>query len=223
MFLNSAASATVPAAAVIALPYAGRTIRRLRVRLARLRYAASHAPLTALPVHAQWLTGRRAAHQPPTVVALLDLDGFKQANDTHGHQLGDPPLAAAAEPLSTAVNRHGGHATRLAGDQLLLLPPVGTGDPVQPVGAVLAETTTPVPLGPAGVHTPRPSAGITIFDGIRGTWTTLLPRADIACYHANTGSSNEMFSPGMGMPRPAAPALQRPRRRLRDPHQQACA
>ena len=156
MFPNSAAAATVLAALVTALLYAGWTIHRLRVQLATLTYAASHDPLTCLPnrIHAQWLFGLRATDQLPTVVALLDLDEFKHVNDTCGHQAGDQVLVAVADRLATAANRYGGHAARLAGDEFLLLLPVTAGDPVEPVATILAELTAPVPLGP------DPGAGV---------------------------------------------------------------
>jgi diguanylate cyclase (GGDEF)-like protein len=212
------------AALVVGLLYAGWTIHRLRTRLTRLTYAASHDPLTALPnrVHALWLFGLRAADRLPTVVALLDLDEFKQVNDTYGHQAGDQLLAAVAERLATAAARYGGYAARLAGDEFLLLLPVQAGDPVEPVASILAEITTPVRLAttPQVSHTPHASAGITVFDGVDGTWTGVLRRADIACYDAKArGSGYEVFHPGMSMPRPAAPS-QRRGPRLRDLHQE---
>jgi diguanylate cyclase (GGDEF)-like protein len=213
-----AAAATMLAAFVVVLLYAGWTVHRLRVRLATLTHAASHDPLTCLPnrTHAQRLFAQRAADQLPTIVALLDLDEFKQVNDTYGHQAGDQLLAALAHRLATAATRHGGHAARLAGDEFLLLLPVPAGDPAEPVACILAEITTPVPLGPDGIHTPHASAGITIFDGIHGTCTSMLRRADIACYHAKARASGyEVYQPGMSMPRPAAPA-QRRGPRLRD-------
>jgi diguanylate cyclase (GGDEF)-like protein len=220
-------AATILAGLAFALLYAGWTIHRLRVRLANLTYAASHDPLTLLPnrVHAQWLFSLRAADQKPTVVALLDLDEFKQVNDTCGHQAGDQLLAAVADRLATAADRYGGHAARLAGDEFLLLLPVGTGDPVELVACALAELTAPVPLGPDpdGAYTPHASAGIILFDGVHGTWTSVLRRADIACYHAKArGGGYEVFQAGMSMPRPAAPT-QRRGPRLRDLHQETQA
>jgi diguanylate cyclase (GGDEF)-like protein len=221
-------AATMLAAFIVALLYAGWTIHRLRVRLANLTYAASHDPLTLLPnrIHAQWLFSLRAADQQPTVVALLDLDEFKQVNDTCGHAAGDQLLAAVADRLSAAAARHDGHAARLAGDEFLLLLPVGMSDPVEPVATILAELTAPVPLGPDpdGAYTPHASAGITIFDGVHGTWTSVLRQADIACYHAKArGGGYEVYSPGMSMPRPAAPTQRRRGPRLRDLHQEASA
>ena len=228
MSFTSIPAATMLAALTFALLYAGWTIHRLRVRLANLTYAASHDPLTLLPnrIHAQWLFSLRAADQQPTIVALLDLDDFKQINDTCGHQAGDQLLAAVADRLATAADRYGGHAARLAGDEFLLLLPVTAGDPVEPIATILAELTAPVPLGPDpdGAYTPRASAGITIFDGVCGTWTSMLRRADIACYHAKAhGGGYEVYSPGMSMPRPAAPAQRRRGPRLRDLHQETKA
>jgi diguanylate cyclase (GGDEF)-like protein len=217
---TSIPAATMLAALACALLYAGWTIRRLHTRLARALHAASHDPLTGLynRTAARHLFDQRATARLATVLALLDLDEFKQVNDTCGHQAGDQLLAAVADRLATAANRHGGHAARLAGDEFLLLLPVGTGDPVEPVACILAELTTPVHLGREGTHTPHASAGITIFDGVHGTWTTVLRRADIACYHAKTrGGGYEVYSPGMAMPRPATPA-QRRGPRLRDLH-----
>jgi diguanylate cyclase (GGDEF)-like protein len=221
---TSIPAATVLAALSLALLYAGLTIHRLRVRLARLLHAASHDPLTGLPnrIHARALFGLRAGDQLPTVMALLDLDQFKQVNDTCGHSAGDQLLATVADRLAVAANRYGGHAARLGGDEFLLLLPVGMGDPVEPVASILAELTAPVHLGanPQVTHTPRASAGITTFDGVDGTWTSVLRRADIACYHAKTlPSGYEVFQAGMSMPRPAAPA-QRRGSRPRDLHKE---
>jgi diguanylate cyclase len=225
---TSIPAATMLAALTFALLYAGWTIHRLRVRLANLTYAASHDPLTLLPnrIHAQWLFGLRAADQQPTVVALRDLDDFKQVNDTCGHQAGDQLLAVVADRLATAATRYGGHAARLAGDEFFLLLPVRAGDPIEPVATIQAELTNPVPLGPDpdGAYTPRASAGITLFDGVNGTWTSVLRQADIACYHAKArGGGHEVYSPGMSMPRPAAPTQRRRGPRLRDQRQETSA
>jgi len=53
-------------------------------------------------------------------VALLDVDRFKQVNDTHGHAAGDALLAAFAQCLRTAV-RATDFVARLAGDEFVLV------------------------------------------------------------------------------------------------------
>ena len=211
------AAATGMAALMLGLLAAGWAIHRLRARLAAAVHAACHDPLTGLPnrVAARALFNQRAKAGQPTVVALLDLTRFKHVNDTHGHQAGDDLLVAVAARLSTATARHGGHAARLAGDEFLLLTPPWHHDPAEPVASILAELTTPVRVGsdPVVSIAPTAAAGITVFDGIDGTFTSLLHQADIACYHAkNRGTWYQQYQPGMSMPTPA----QRRGPRLRD-------
>ncbi|MCX3060298.1 EAL domain-containing protein [Streptomyces sp. GXMU-J5] len=94
-----------------------------RVRLqAQLQHNAEHDPLTDLPNRAlftkrvaQALTGRRASDRG-TAVLFIDLDGFKQVNDTIGHQAGDELLVQAARRLADSV-RSSDTAARLGGDE----------------------------------------------------------------------------------------------------------
>ncbi len=58
-------------------------------------------------------------HQPPTVVALIDLDHFKAVNDTHGHEAGDRVLKNAAAALREAV-RLSDEVLRFGGEEFLL-------------------------------------------------------------------------------------------------------
>jgi diguanylate cyclase (GGDEF)-like protein len=210
-------------AMLLGLLAAGWSIHRLRTRLALAVHAACHDPLTGLPnrTAARALFDQRATAGQPTMVALLDLTRFKNVNDTHGHQAGDELLIAVAARLSTCTARHGGHATRLAGDEFLLLTPARYHDPAEPVASILAELTQPVRIGsdPTVSIAPAATAGITVFDGIDGidgidgTFTSLLHQADIACYHAKArGTWYERYHPGMTMPTPA----QRRGPRLRD-------
>ncbi|WP_345712041.1 GGDEF domain-containing protein, partial [Kineococcus glutinatus] len=71
-----------------------------------------------------------AAHreQRPLVLVLVDLDGFKQVNDTHGHRRGDAVLSAVAAVLGdvVAVGPRGGTAYRIGGDEFALLLPAAT-------------------------------------------------------------------------------------------------
>lgn len=98
-----------------------------RVRLqAQLQHNASHDALTDLPNRALFtervsaaVTGRRSSDHD-TAVLYIDLDGFKQVNDTIGHQAGDELLIQAARRLAESV-RTGDTAARLGGDEFAAL------------------------------------------------------------------------------------------------------
>ncbi|MEU7132969.1 GGDEF domain-containing protein [Streptomyces sp. NPDC046261] len=61
--------------------------------------------------------GLRALRHPHTAVLLLDLNGFKQINDTHGHDVGDEVIAAVGRRLAQWCRERGGFAARLGGDE----------------------------------------------------------------------------------------------------------
>lgn len=99
----------------------------------RLAELAHYDRLTGLPNRALFTERLHAAlspaHERDDVVALLfaDLDGFKAANDTHGHGVGDLLLQVAAERLVRCV-REGDTVARLGGDEFTAILP-GIGDP----------------------------------------------------------------------------------------------
>lgn len=63
----------------------------------------------------------RAFRHPHTAVLLLDLNGFKQINDTHGHEAGDQVIAAVGRRLAVWCREHDGFAARLGGDEFTAL------------------------------------------------------------------------------------------------------
>jgi diguanylate cyclase (GGDEF)-like protein len=90
--------------------------------LTRLDHSASHDALTGLPNRA--LFGQRleralaAGDDRPVAVALIDLDDFKQINDTLGHDVGDQLLVEFARRLTGCV-RDGDTVARLGGDEFV--------------------------------------------------------------------------------------------------------
>jgi len=98
-----------------------------RVRLqAQLQHNASHDPLTDLPNRALFLerlgraVGGRRVGDRTAAVLYVDLDGFKEVNDTVGHQAGDDLLVQAARRLRGAL-RAADTAARLGGDEFAVL------------------------------------------------------------------------------------------------------
>ncbi|GHC36060.1 GGDEF domain-containing protein [Streptomyces cinnamoneus] len=63
----------------------------------------------------------RALRHPHAAVLLLDLNGFKQINDTHGHDVGDQVIAAVGRRLAQWCRERGGFAARLGGDEFTAL------------------------------------------------------------------------------------------------------
>jgi diguanylate cyclase (GGDEF)-like protein len=203
---------------------ATRRIRDLNAMLRVADYLAGHDRLTGLPnryLAAQTFTGWEVLGQHTTVV-LLDLDGFKQVNDAHGHYVGDELLRALAERLTPIAAARGGLAARLAGDEFLLLLPTQN-DPGVPIGEILTAVAEPVVLRgdeDTIVITPQASAGIAVFDGQHGTFDTLLHHADVALYHAKQRQGGFVtYRPQMRMPRNAG----RHGPRLRDTRRHAVA
>ena len=85
----------------------------------RLEHEAAHDRLTSLPNRGEFVRWSLARTQQSTLL-FLDLDGFKQVNDTWGHAAGDELLVTIAERISElAADR--GIAARFAGDEFVLV------------------------------------------------------------------------------------------------------
>jgi diguanylate cyclase (GGDEF)-like protein len=157
--------------------------------LEELRYEATHDSLTGLPNRALFqervttaVTGHRG--RGAFAVLLLDLDGFKDVNDTLGHRAGDMLLRDVAHRLVRAVPA-ALTAARLGGDEFALLVQVGE-DPAE-VEAVAAEVQRslrePMVIDALELEV-RASIGVARFPEHGTDGALLLRRADIAMYAA---------------------------------------
>jgi diguanylate cyclase (GGDEF)-like protein len=167
---------------------------------AQVRHQATHDMLTGLPNRTLFHDRLRTAiqrvprHGIGFALALLDVDGFKQVNDRHGHPAGDALLIAIAERLRHHL-RVNDSVARLGGDEFaLILEDINDTstllDRCRAIGAVLAE---PYPLqGRNGDFVANVSAsiGITYHDDSVGNDEALIQAADRALYQAKEGGKN---------------------------------
>jgi diguanylate cyclase (GGDEF)-like protein len=123
--------------------------RALRDSEARFRHQATHDPLTGLPnrtLFTERLAAaitRRADGGARLGVCFVDLDHFKEINDTRGHQLGDQLLVSVAHRLRRAAEGH--LVARLGGDEFVILieGTGGTDDALKVADAALAAIGDP--------------------------------------------------------------------------------
>ncbi len=157
----------------------------------RLRYMAHHDPLTGLPnrLLLQTALQRELARSPAQggqIFALhfIDLDRFKEINDTRGHPLGDQVLQAVAGRLRHAV-RHGDTVARLGGDEFAVLQTrLHHPREAEALARHVIETLTQ-PFGVGGeTFLLTASIGITLFPADGRTLEDLLRNADLAMYRA---------------------------------------
>ncbi len=170
----------------------------------QLRELAFHDPLTLLAnrnlfrdrvQHA--LTLARRGRQSVAVM-FLDLDNFKDINDTLGHDAGDQLLQAVAQRLVKAT-RAADTVARLGGDEFgILLEEIWTSAEAEQVATALIEALEkPVSLGTTEV---RVAATIGVAFSAPGAGAeALLSKADIAMYHAKAAGKNRyaIFKPQM--------------------------
>ncbi|MBL8516327.1 MAG: EAL domain-containing protein [Betaproteobacteria bacterium] len=164
---------------------------------ARIQEMAEYDFLTGLPnrslLNARFAQAERQARRAGQSLALLfiDLDRFKNINDSLGHHVGDQILAETAERLrrlvraTDTVSRHGG-------DEFLILL-VDVGDPAN-VGRIaeqiLADLARPFQVAGHELIV-TPSIGVTLWPVDGDDLTTLVRKADVAMYHSKSMGRNQ--------------------------------
>ena len=160
-----------------------------------LQYVASHDALTGLLNRAALVelqhdpNSAQRLHGAPYVMALLDIDHFKQVNDRHGHLLGDRALCAVAHAITTSV-RGGDIAVRYGGEEFLMVLPNtrldGGAEVAERIRRQVLAAELPFPL----------TVSIGIADGMpeQDTPEGVFDRADQALYRAKAGGRNRIVA-----------------------------
>ncbi|MHB1585178.1 MAG: putative bifunctional diguanylate cyclase/phosphodiesterase, partial [Acidimicrobiales bacterium] len=183
-----------------------RAMRLVEQRTAELRHQALHDALTGLPNRALLFDRAqqlllRARRHPMAVGALyVDLDNFKDVNDTFGHHTGDQLLKAVAARLDAAL-RANDTVGRLGGDEFLVLVE-GTSLDAGP--ELVAERLQAVLAEPFVLDTPEATtitvhASIGAAVGLRESANELIRDADVALYAAKAAGRDRVvvFEPEM--------------------------
>jgi diguanylate cyclase (GGDEF)-like protein len=161
----------------------------VRSRQGALEYQAFHDPLTGLPnrtlledrLNQAILRSRRSGHGG--ALLMLDLDFFKEINDTFGHPTGDSVLQVVAERL-TAELRESDTVARFGGDEFSVLLPGVSGHAAREAANRLLKGLRPrLEVGTHSFHISG-SIGIVLFPAHGDDPETLIRRADLAMYQA---------------------------------------
>ena len=169
--------------------------RRLKA-IADLEYLANHDPLTDLPnrnlfnERLKQVIERAKRSKESVGLMFLDLDHFKDVNDTLGHDVGDDLLREVARRLKAAV-RAEDTVARLGGDEFAIIQ-VGLDYPVDAnvqAKRILSSLTEPIHVGTHKLFTGA-SIGITVFPADTKSPEQLQKNADLAMYLAKEESRN---------------------------------
>jgi diguanylate cyclase (GGDEF)-like protein len=172
----------------------------LRSREAEVRYLSEHDPLTGLynrrSLNArveQWLQDANRQQQQLAVV-LLDLDHFKQINDTYGHLSGDQVLIAAAKVIESQV-RKVDLVGRFGGEEfIVVLPHTSVAEAQQVAERIRVGLMALELLSEDGVvFSVHGSLGVVCGSIAQQTsWRDMLQAADQALYQAKQWGRNQV-------------------------------
>jgi diguanylate cyclase (GGDEF)-like protein len=171
----------------------------------RVQYLAYYDPLTDLPNRTLFadrlqqavLIGRRKKHS--FALMFMDLDRFKDINDTLGHDTGDQVLQQVAARIKACM-RESNTVARMGGDEFaILLPTTSHLDGAAVVARkILAAFKKPLQIGDQTLGIGA-SLGIALFPEHGNETNSLMRAADAAMYEAkHTHSGFKVYSPDLG-------------------------
>ena len=178
----------------------------LQAAQAALTAQATHDALTGLP-NRELLVDRidqavaRCKRSGRYMAVLfVDLDRFKQVNDTHGHAAGDVALRTVADKLVAAL-RPSDTVSRIGGDEFVVLAPeIESRLDAVDIGTRLLDELGRRRPGRADEERVAASIGISVSAAGRGTAESLLKEADVAMYEAKSlgGRRVAVFDAALG-------------------------
>ncbi len=178
-----------------------RDITKIKEQTEALEYMAMHDSLTGLPNRALLqdrlqqaiFVGQRQNHS--LALLMIDLDRFKEINDTLGHHIGDLVLKEVGKRLPRVLRKSDTFA-RLGGDEFaVLLPSTDNELAKQTANRLLKALEEPFVVEDYSLYVGA-SAGIVFFPNHGENASTLLQRADVAMYVAkNAKSGLSIYNP----------------------------
>ncbi|WP_320044697.1 EAL domain-containing protein [uncultured Desulfobacter sp.] len=174
-------------------------ISEMKTKEKQIEYMAYHDPLTGLPnrtllkdrLEHAIIRARRGAKMLQLI--FIDLDNFKNVNDTSGHAQGDELLKEAAERLDN-VTRASDTVARLGGDEFVIM--VTDVDNmmeiIRMVERIQGAFSAPFHIDGKSFHITC-SIGISVFPEDGDDAETLVRHADLAMYHAKDKGRNKYY------------------------------
>ena len=183
------------------------TTRSLRRYAAQQEYEALHDGLTGLPNREEFRN--RAARELAGVrrdggggaIVLVDLNRFKEVNDTLGHHAGDELLQVVADRLLPGL-RAGDTLARLGGDEFaLILPGLAAADVLPRMLRLREELTREAIIEGVPLNV-EASFGVALYPEHGADVEELLQRADAAMYQSKRGATDVVLYAGGGVANP---------------------
>lgn len=170
----------------------------------KLRQMASHDSLTGLPNRHSFLEALAHAvvvaerERKKLAVLFIDLDGFKDINDSHGHHSGDSVLKTIAGRLLAHV-RKSDIVARYAGDEFVIfLSNAGVKEAARVAHKLIADICSPILVAERPV-TVSASIGIAIYPDSGASADEILVKADMAMYRCKQQGKNGVLADGHGV------------------------
>jgi diguanylate cyclase (GGDEF)-like protein len=169
-----------------------------------LRFQATHDALTGILNRGTIMDllhrelSRAARSQSSTGILILDLDHFKQVNDSHGHLTGDAVLKEVARRISHAVRAYD-LVARYGGEEFLVVLPGCDKNQTQRCAERVRAAVAGTPITVRGIEvSATASIGATVADNGAITQIDILAAADVALYQAKNSGRNRAILKEVG-------------------------